>query len=488
MTAPHVIKLSHVPSRAVATEALALYVDGFVEGERVSARDFLFDATAFGVTASLRHPASENPPHKVIAALYNVIAGFHKSGADIQIDGPLASLLPGGGRVGHSDGTRPAFAVRQIFEAQRPDAERTPPIEPEVLAEIHAALPVGADIAGRIDTPAFRAVFPTARKEPNSERTWLLTHRCGVDVAVLTADARCESHCFVARRPLSVGCLFGFPEPTAARVRTWGDAWIGHSWGGRRVAPEGLEILPSEVAIVHDVSVYRYEIADRATLDDLAVITFGKGTSPFAASVWLGMAEQCGEAGHYDLAARCCDQAVGCAEDPQTTRRASEEAAHWRDWLAWSSSAAGAPSVADASTASLITPSPVRPVAELIARVGPECRDKLAAVVRAMRGEREDAHDYRRRVGVIDQIAETGHGAARFSLAYRRLTGRDIIASGVPADVLRHLGAGASPMPPPMRFDEIFTLRAGDALIWGSVETGCLVLLGKPAVAFSIDR
>ena len=44
-------------------------------------------------------------------------------------------------------------------------------------------------------------------------------------------------------------------------------------------------------------------------------------------------------------------------------------------------------------------------------------------------------------------------------------------------------------MPPPVRFDDIFTLRGGNALIWGSVETGCLVAcMATLPSAYSIDR
>ena len=105
-----------------------------------------------------------------------------------------------------------------------------------------------------------------------------------------------------------------------------------------------------------------------------------------------------------------------------------------------------------------------------------------------MRFEREDAHDHRRRVNWIDAWPETGQGSTRFSLDYKRLTGRDLIASRIPLPTLAHLGASADPIPPPARYPAIFTLRCGDAVVWGSVETGCLVLLSDPAIAYSIDR
>jgi hypothetical protein len=132
--------------------------------------------------------------------------------------------------------------------------------------------------------------------------------------------------------------------------------------------------------------------------------------------------------------------------------------------------------------------SAARPVAELLSRLGLGCVEKIDAVLQSMRLEREDAHDHRRRVSTIDEWPETGQGSERFGLKYERLTGREMIASGIPPQVLAHIGAGADPMPPPMRFDDIFTLRCGDALIWGSVETGCLVFFGDPAIAYSIDR
>jgi hypothetical protein len=475
MAAPHRIKLSHVPSPGAAIEALAIFVDGFVEARRIASRDFDFEMMDDGFIAHLRHPASDNPPYKIIWALYNVMAGFHKAGADVEIDGPLTVLLPGTGRLIHEETTRPAFAVRQIFEDQLPENQRTLPIDPHALAEIHAALPSGTGI--HFLDPR---IFPKAVKDPRSAVTWLVTHRSGLEFAVLTADGLIRSHCILGHRPLSTCRLFGFPEPVAKRVRTWGEAWIGHSWGGKRSAPEGLDILPGEVAIVHDVSVHRYEIADRTTLDDRTRINFGEGPSAFAARVWLGMAEQCGDAGNYDLAARCCDEAAKCDADAATIALAREEAAHWRDWLDWSA--------ANGREARAIRPSLVKPVAKLIARLPPQFAARIAEVAEAMRMEREDAHDHRRRVNAIPAWPETGQGAARFSLGYERLTGREMIASGIPPAVLTHLGAGMDPMPPPARFDNIFTVRAGNALIWGSVGTGCLVLHSKPAVAYSIDR
>jgi len=476
MAPPHSIKLSHVHSRGAAIEALAIFVDGFVEARNIASRDFDFEVVDAGFIANLRHPASDNPSYKIIWALYNVVAGFHKAGADVEIDGPLTPLLPGRGRLIHDEATRPAFAVRQIFEEQFPEKERTPLIDPHALAEIHGALPSGAGISNLFDP----GIFPKAVKDPRSAITWLITHRSGLELAVLTADGLIESHCILGHRPLSTLRLFGFPEPVAKRVRTWGEAWIGHSWGGKRSAPEGLEILHDEVAIVHDVSVHRYEIADRTTLDDRTRISFGEGPSAFAARVWLGMAEQCGDAGNYELAARCCDEAAKCDADPATLALAKEEAAHWRDWVDWKT--------ANRREARAIRPSLVKPVAKLIARLPPQFAARIAEVAEAMRMEREDAHDHRRRVGFINVWPETGQGASRFSLQYDRLTGRDMIASGISAEVLAHLGAGMDPMPPPMRFDDIFTLKAGDAVIWGSVETGCLVIHGKPAVAYSIDR
>ena len=125
MATPHRIKLSHVPSPGAAIEALAIFVDGFVEARSIASRDFDFEAVDSGFIAHLRHPASDNPPYKIIWALYNVMAGFHKAGADVEIDGPLTALLPGTGRLIHEETTRPAFAVRQIFEDPIPE-QHTP--------------------------------------------------------------------------------------------------------------------------------------------------------------------------------------------------------------------------------------------------------------------------------------------------------------------------------------------------------------------------
>jgi len=484
--APHIISLRSVPGVGACVETLGIFVAGFVEGTRIDASDFIFEIAGHGIAevcfvGELRHPGSENPSHKTIAALYSLMAGFHKAGADIEIAGPLGDLLPGRGRLAYARADmRPAFRVRQIFEDQLAEAERTKPIDAAVLEQIHMALGAAAQIDARIDDPAFREIFPAASIDPRSASTRLLTHRSGVGVAVLTKDGITQSHCILGHRPLSVGRLFGFPVPVAKDVRSWGEAWIGHSWGGRRAKPEGLEILPDEVAIIHDVSVYRYRIADRTTLGDLSKFTFGAGPSPFPARVWLGMAEQCGEAGNHELAARCCDEAERSGDDAAMITQAKCEAVHWRDWQAWAETRPIASTVP-------VTKSTLLPAAELVRRIGPIHADRLAALIGDMQFERANAHDHRRRVNDLPTRAETGQGSARFALAYDNLTGRDLIAAKVPAEILAHLGVG-EPIPPPARFPEIFTLRCGDAIIWGSVETGCLILLTDPPVAYSVDR
>jgi len=483
---PHIISLRSVPGVGACVETLGLFVAGFIEGNQIAASDFIFEIAEYAdekarFVARLRHPASENPSYKAIGALYSLMAGFHKAGADVEIEGPLSDLLPGKGRLAHAPAdTRSAFRVCQIFEDQLHGTERTKPIEPEALEQIYMALDGAPRIGGLIDEPDFRAIFPAVSKDPRSDTTWLLRHSSDIEVAALETDGVVTSHCILGHRSLPLGRMFAFPVPIITSVRTWGEAWIGHCWGGRRARPEGLEMLPDEVAIIHDVSVYRYRIADRATLGDLSKITFGTGPSPFSARVWLGMAEQCAEAGNYELAARCCDEAALCGEDAKTTAFATGEAVHWRDRRQWIDAQPRSPSKPVTKTAAL-------PIADLIQRLGPNCADQLTEVIRDMRFEREDAHDHRRRVNCIPAWPETGHGNSRFSLSYDGLTGRDLIAATIPPQILLHLGV-SDPIPPPARFPRIFTLRCGDAVIWGAVETGCLILLGNRPLAYSIDR
>ena len=81
----------------------------------------------------------------------------------------MASFLPGAGRLYHDEAERPAFTVRQIFEDQLMESDRTPAIDPDALAEIHAALPSGFSVDDRIDDAIFRAIFPEAKKDPRSD-------------------------------------------------------------------------------------------------------------------------------------------------------------------------------------------------------------------------------------------------------------------------------------------------------------------------------
>ena len=67
--------------------------------------------------------------------------------------------------------------------------------------------------------------------------TWLLTHRSGLELAVLTKDELIESHCILGHRPLSAGRLFDFPIPEVKRVRTLGRGLDRAFMGRAAVAP-----------------------------------------------------------------------------------------------------------------------------------------------------------------------------------------------------------------------------------------------------------
>lgn len=486
-TADHVIRvIGGLPVSAVI-EATCIWVDGFVERSGVSSMHFMLDVMSGGegtaiVTARLRHPQSENPIRKVLTPLYNLMAGFHKAGADVLVEGPLAGLLPGAGRLQHDPAHRPPIVgIPPIFQDHLPPGQRLPPLEPAWLAEIFAMLNAEGPFEAAAKSDDFRRAFPTVRRDPQSQGTFQLTHRSGTEVVVLTKGGKVDSHAVEGRQPHSAGRAFCYVDIRPKPARTWGEAWVGFSFGGSRLAPEALEILPDEIAIVHDVEIYRYAIADRTTLADRRRIDFGPGKSAFlSASVWIGMAGQFGENGHFGLAMTCCVQAALMNESPELNARAAEELARWGEWRNFRTGQA-----ASAAGQTPVEPVPVEPLARLVAMVGSAYAEPLREIAGEIARLQWEAESYRRQPDPLCETALSATGKTTVRIAYEDVTGHMLIAAGITPAVLVHLGFGDGPIPPPERYPWIFTLWCGGNRIFGTVASARLVLCDDPTVVYA---
>lgn len=337
----HTISIRSALGLPVVIEAAALFTDALVEGRTVGERTFVFEFAEPNteevlVTARLRHPRVETPVRTALTPIYNLMAGFYRAGADISVAGALADVLPGGGTLAHDPRQPlPTGCIRQIFEDHLSPAEKTSPVDPAQLAEVFHALDNFDDIPWPQHAPAFRALFPTLVKDHRDDGTYYLTHRSGLEFVALVKRDAVYAHGIHKHTPLSARLDFDFFDVTPRPARTWGEVWVNHSHGGAFTRPGGLEILPDEIALIHDITIKRYTIEDRASLADLTDLRLGPGRSPaFAASTWLGIAEQYGENQGYQTAMRCAEQAALLNESPEMTALAREEIERWQGWLA----------------------------------------------------------------------------------------------------------------------------------------------------------
>ncbi len=484
----HTIRVRGALGLPVALEAVAMFTDGLVEGRTVGARTFIFEFAEANpaeivITARLRHPGSANPARAALTPLYNLMAGLYRAGASVVVEGMLADLLPGGGTLAHQPAeARPITSLQQIFEDHLPAAERTPPVPLEPLAEAFQALDQLRDFARQQRTPGFRAIFPTLVKDHRDDASYYLTHRGGLEFVALVADDAVYAHGLHQHRPLSARLSFDFFDPTPRPARTWGEVWVNHAHGGAFDRPGGLEILPGEIALIHDIEIHRYTIDDRASLADLSDLSFGPGRSRlYSASVWLRLAVQYGGNQRYPTALNCAEQAALLDESAELNAQAQQEIERWQDWITFTQEQPSTPQPpSDEPQAALL-----RPLTELQARLSSFAADRLQEVCETIQYEHRDAHDYHRRIQPIPPVGPTGRGTDRFSLDYRRVTGRTMLDAGVTPAALAGLGYRFAVIPPPALLEDIFTIQCGDTVIWGNVETESLILRDEPGRVYS---
>lgn len=484
----HTIRVRSALGLPVVMEAAAMFVDALVDGRTVGESTFLFEFDESGndevlITARLRHPTSENPVRKALTPIYNLMAGFYRAGADVVVAGELAEVLPGRGALEHDPaGPRPAGGITQIFEDHLSPVEKTPPVNPALLEEVFHALADVRDFASRLDDPHFRTLFPASGKDHRDDATYYLTHRDGLQFVALVKDDAVYAHGIHAHVPLSARLQFDFFDVTPRAARTWGEVWVNHSHGGRFARLGALEILPDEIALVHDIQIVRYRVDDRASLADLTDLGFGPGRSRvYSASVWLAIAEQYGENQRYQIALRCAEQAALVAESAEQAALADQEIDRWQGWLTFTAQQAAGSERPERKPASISR----QPLAALLARLTPFCAARLKQVCDTIQLEHWDSHDSHRRVQALREIREVGPGGIGFLLTYPRLTGQTLLDALVTPQALAHLGYRFEVIPPPVVLDDIFTIQCGDTVIWGSVESQRLIVRDDPNLVYS---
>ena len=430
----HLFEIAGPLSLFFARELTAVVVDGWVRDEEVTQAIFNFSFAQQGerleIRACLRHPNSKEPFSRAFTPLYNLMAGLLEAGCQVRVQGDWAQKLPAG-----QPSPRP-LALRAIFQHNLPPSERLPDLNP---AQIEEAV---------TDLPSRHNFTLVGERE--------FRHANGLSLTVLTD----QSHQISGRRPPSSRLMTDSFDRGPRLASSWGEVWIGHRDHRNQGRPAAVHIFPEEIGLVSDVEVYRYRIADRSTLRDLARLDFGQGPPllhPF--DTWLDFARTCGDLGDYALALGCCELAAGCAS-PEQQARLTQELARWREWQAY------VPQAAE-SGGSVV----VRGLNDLVELVG--CEERLRAIADSIAWELREAESYHRQPGLLKNL-----------LDYPQLTGRQLLEAGVTPKVMEWLGLGSGPIPPPARYETIFQYRCGHSTLWGTVCSGYLLIPEEPSVLY----
>lgn len=432
----------------VAPEALlgacAIWLDGTVEGQVAGGWEWLVEPLGDRqLEIRPRHPGSALDRERLALELYTLILGLYRMGLDGDLEGPWRDFMP---CLRHCE--RPPLKWRPLYQDQLPSLQRTPEIELEVLVELHRRLP-GASLT---DLQKHYELRPWG----NGSSSFFVRHPCGVEVLVRSGEAGAESYSYCHLAPT---CGRGRLRWQILTARTWGEAWIGHFAGAHCRLPQGLAILPDEIALVLGDDTVRYCILDRSTLSDLHTLTFPSGPSPlYDGPGWLALAQACGSTQKFELAMACCDQAL--ESEPQALLE-RERWRSWRDFLACPPPPEPTIKV------------PVRPLAELVRRTGASVLEEIA---RECHDEVAQAHDERRR-----PFRLSPRSGPDWQLAYTGVTGAELLKAGVTASALARLGYDCNPIPPPEIFADLFSLQCGPHLIWGKVDSVAFLLQSDPS-------
>lgn len=486
-------------------EGIGLFTNGFVEGETVHQRSYVFrvfskDPGDLIIHAMLRHPLAKDrfSQEEAYSPLFILFSAWYLAGANVSIIGPWKESFPGGGSLCHTFPCSPQ--LRPLFQDKLPESSVTEYPSFETLTEIYDALPHHADWNLLRKEGSFQRAFSAVERNQHSANDFRLKHRSGLIVDLVVRKSRVECHVLKSLQPeLGIDAYHLRCEREAEVVRTWWDAWIGHC-PSMCVQPPRLLILPDEIAILsNSPSICRYQIQDRESLDDMGNVDFGSGVHPRrSVETWLSVASRFGESGLVDLAIACCLQAIATATEMVKKRSGLDLAprlgmstrdeldAAETEYLRWLElkESQNKPNCSHDRWDAKVR---VRGVHELLNFVGSQWSAALEDVVQAIQAEHYDSEDYHRSIGRIRDFFWNVNGKLG-SLRYKRLLGSQLMSARVPKDALKALGFSFNEEVIPLSYDfeDLFTLTLGNWEFWGSVHQRMLICVQDPCRAYAL--
>ncbi len=444
-------------SRAGVISATALFINAFVEGDVVQDRDFevTFDDFVDGtcvIHANLRHPTSANniSREQAYASLYLMVAGWFRSGANVRIDGPWKDSFPSRGALKHADS--PPLKLQPLFEDERDGDKRSTYPTLDTLAEIFNTLPHGSNWKEITVTSQFANCFPQTQVDYRAPNNLRLHHRTGLSVDVVLKQGRIHVHIVcLPQQDANAHLKWLTCDTDASYARTWWDAWIGHC-PVTAITPKHLMILPDEVAVLAGFnSICRYRLDDMQSVRKPLEVEFGTGVHPTRAiKSWLSDAKRFGEANLFNIALKCCQQAIASANAllqsapgiairlplGVTARQQLENAEV--EYLRWTvaQESLTQPQISHERWNDRVN---FRGVSELTARLGSQWEGPLADLVEAINNEHYSSEDHHHQIGRIRDFFWKVPGDFA-TLKYLRLFGSDLMAAKVPQKALCALG------------------------------------------------
>lgn len=463
---------------AALREMVALSVEGRVEASRIRSGSLCCTVTGAegGAVVLAEARSAKEPLERLFPQLYTLVVGLHNAGLDVTVDGPLAQTLPGCGSLSHPPGARPPLRARRLFCQQRAPSARPPDVEVDTLELVHGTFAPGRlfkDLQEELERPPCAELFPRQTRDPQRPMEWRFEHRSGLEVLVVLAGARLHAHAIVD--PALVGVLRCDAERLVAHeASSWGEVWLDVNGHGRGVCP--TEVVGDEVAVVMAGRLLRFRVLDRGTLEDLGRIAFGAGPPRLLRTAsLLESATELGQRRELVLAREAAALALrGAANDEE--RREAQAAVELAEAAVRSQEASPSPTEGAANVKIS-----VRPLAELTGMLGGD-GDAIDAIAQACALERQQAADEKRDIGLLPV---TGGAEGRVLVhRYEGITGADVLAAGVPMGALEQLGYAVTSVWPSLLFPEIFTIRLGRDVLWGSARTASFVVLGDPTTVY----
>ncbi len=482
---------------AAIIEATCLFVDGFVEGESVHDRTFIYNferhsLTDYRILVKSRYPIPDArfDHDAAFGHLYLIFVGWYLAGADVEVQGCWKIAFPGKGCLKHKEQTE--LALRGMFEDELPKEMRTKFPDPETLSKVFRALPHRGSWNEVQREEKFQESFLEYTVHPKSSNDICLQHRSGWKIDLILKNGQIHAHRFqsvqpeVASEAGRVRC-----DREISNARTWWDAWIGLC-GTKDVSPKRLLKLPGEIAIFAH-SIHRYRIADIDSLANPQVVDFGPGFNPrWDVDYWLGLSDRFGNEGYVDIAIACSQQALATANAIKVKSPGAQLAlpigrtvgdlvdaaeVEYLRWLDRKESLEKHP-VPHSRWEEKIKSYNLKKLRALVGEVWHVAIDDLVA---AISQEHADSEDYHRKIGHIRECS-WNVGGEFGKLRYSRLFGSDLMDSKLPRSALAALGYKISGdvIASHLEFEDIFTLTLGNERFWGTVTSRALVDCARP--------